>query len=65
VGTNQKPAQLIVRRISDCAVVRSTTDGHDAHVAFRSIEYPSVEYRYIDFHYFDRTNIKRGRYSDK
>ena len=22
-----------MRRVSDCAVVRSTTDGHDAHVA--------------------------------
>jgi hypothetical protein len=33
VGTNQEPAQLVVRRISDCAVVRSTADGHDAHIA--------------------------------
>ena len=24
-----------MRRVSDCAVVRSTTDGHDAHVASR------------------------------
>ena len=37
VGTNQKPAQLIVPRISDCAVVRSTTDGYDAHVTYSNI----------------------------
>ena len=34
VGTNQEPAQLVLLGISDCAVVRSTTDGHDAHVTY-------------------------------
>ena len=28
-----------MRRIGDCAVVRSTTDGHDAHITYGNIAY--------------------------
>ena len=51
VGTNQEPTQLIVRRIGDCAVVRSTTDGHDAHNAYCNFAY--CNFAYCDIAYCD------------
>jgi uncharacterized protein YjbI with pentapeptide repeats len=51
VGTNQEPAQLVVRRISDCAVVRSTADGHDAHIADSDIDSDNSSEDNCDFAY--------------
>jgi len=51
VGTNQEPAQFVVRRISDCAVVRSTTDGHDAHVTYCDFAYGNCSKDNCDFAY--------------
>ena len=33
-----------MRRIGDCAVVRSTTDGHDAHITYGNITYSNIAY---------------------
>ena len=57
VGTNQEPAQLVVRRIGDCAVVRSTTDGHDAHVTYCNFAYSNSSKDHCDFAY---SNIAYG-----
>ncbi len=40
-----------MRRISDCAVVRSTTDGHDAHVTYCDITHSNCSKDNCDFAY--------------
>ena len=75
MGTNQEPAQLIVRRVSDCAVVRSTTDGHDAYVTSRDfadcelacgdVTYRNIACGDVTSRDFNGVGNKRGRCSDK
>ena len=40
-----------MRRISDCAVVRSTADGHDAHIAYCNFAYSNSSKDHCDFAY--------------
>ncbi len=56
MGTNQEPAQFVVRRISDCAVVRSSTDGHDAHVTYCDFAYSNSSKDNCDFAYSNITD---------
>ncbi len=45
-----------MRRISDCAVVRSTTDGHDAHVTYCDFAYSNSSKDNGDFAYSNITD---------
>ena len=75
LSMDQRLAQLIVRRVSDCAVVRSTTDGHDAYVASRDfadcelacgdVTDCDTACRNVTSRDFNGVSNKRGRCSDK
>ena len=64
-----------MRRVSDCAVVRSTTDGHDAHVASRDffdcelacddVTYRTIACGDVTSRDFNGVSNKRGRCPDK
>ena len=64
-----------MRRVSDCAVVRSTTDGNDAYVASRdfadcelacgNVTYRNIACGDVTSRDFNGVSNKRGRCSDK